>query len=76
MLDTENMSATKCAHIVVQPDVIVEVLGVSELWSGRLAVVRYYPDGASSGTVLKLSRDEAQYEVRVNWYTGGVTIVP
>ena len=66
MLDTENVSATKCAHIVVQPDVIVEVLGVSELWSGRLAVVRYYPDGASSGTVLKLSREEAQYEVRVN----------
>jgi general secretion pathway protein H len=62
--------------IVVPPDVIVEVLGANELWSGRLAVVRFHPDGASSGTVLKLSREEAQYEVRVNWYTGGVAIVP
>ena len=62
--------------IVVPRDVIVEVLGANELWSGRLAVVRFHPDGASSGTVLKLSREEAQYEVRVNWYTGGVAIVP
>jgi general secretion pathway protein H len=62
--------------IVVPSDVIVEVLGANELWSGRLAVVRFHPDGASSGTVLKLSREEAQYEVRVNWYTGGVAIVP
>ena len=62
--------------IVVPRDVIVEVLGANELWSGRLAVVRFHPDGESSGAVLKLSREEAQYEVRVNWYTGGVAIVP
>jgi general secretion pathway protein H len=62
--------------ILVPPDVTVEVLGANVLWSGRLAVVRFHPDGASSGTVLKLSREEAQYEVRVNWYTGGVAIIP
>jgi general secretion pathway protein H len=62
--------------ILVPPDVNIDVLGANELWSGRLAVVRFHPDGASSGAVLKLSREEAQYEVRVNWYTGGVAILP
>jgi general secretion pathway protein H len=62
--------------IPIPSDVVVDVLGANELWSGRLAVVRFHPDGESSGTVLKLSREEAQYEVRVNWYTGGVAILP
>jgi general secretion pathway protein H len=44
--------------------------------AGELVVVRFHPDETSSGTVLKLSREEAQHEVRVNWYTGGVAIVP
>jgi hypothetical protein len=25
---------------------------------------------------LKLSREKAEYEIRVNWYTGGVAIAP
>jgi general secretion pathway protein H len=62
--------------IVIPPDVVVNVLGANELWSGRLAVARFHPDGASSGAVLRLSREGAEYEVRVNWYTGGVAIVP
>jgi general secretion pathway protein H len=61
--------------ITVPPDVAVNVLGADELWSGRLAVARFHPDGASSGAVLRFSREGAEYEVRVNWYTGGVTIV-
>ena len=35
--------------IAVPPDVVVDVLGANELWSGRVAVVRFHPDGASSG---------------------------
>jgi general secretion pathway protein H len=58
----------------IPSDVVVDVLGVAEQWSGRRAVVRFRPDGASSGTVVRLSREGAQYEIRVNWYTGGVTI--
>jgi general secretion pathway protein H len=37
-------------------------------------VVRFHPDGASSGTVLRLSRQGIEYEIRVNWYTGGVAV--
>jgi general secretion pathway protein H len=57
-------------------DIAVDILGIDAVWSGRQAVVRFHPDGASTGAVLKLSRDKAEYEIRVNWYTGGVAIEP
>jgi general secretion pathway protein H len=62
--------------VAIPRDVIVEVLGVTELRTDRFAIVRFHPDGASSGAVLKLSREKAEYEIRVNWYTGGVAIEP
>ena len=63
-------------RVGIPRDVVVDILGVEELWSGQQAVVRFLPDGASSGTVVKLSREGAAYEIRVNWYTGGVIIEP
>jgi general secretion pathway protein H len=60
--------------IPIPRDVVVNILGVDEEWSGRQAVVRFLPDGASSGTVLVLSREQAAYKIRVNWFTGGVPI--
>lgn len=60
--------------VVIPRDVVVDVLGADASWSGRLAVVVFHADGASSGTVLKFSRERAQYEISVNWYTGGVSI--
>jgi general secretion pathway protein H len=62
--------------VAIPRDVVVDVLGVNELRTDRFAVVRFHPDGASSGAVLKLSREKAEYEIRVNWYTGGVAIEP
>jgi general secretion pathway protein H len=61
--------------ILVPPDIAIDVLGANESWSGRLLLARFHPDGASSGAVLRFSREGAGYEVRVNWYTGGVTVV-
>jgi len=61
-------------RVEIPRDVSVEILGVDEQWSGQQAVVRFLPDGASSGTVVKLSREGEAYEVRVNWYTGSVLI--
>ena len=61
--------------VAIPRDVVVDVLGADALWSGRLAVVRFDPDGASTGAVLRLSREKAEYEIRVNWYTGGVEVV-
>jgi general secretion pathway protein H len=62
--------------VAIPRDVVLDILGIDELWSGRQAVVRFLPDGASTGAVLKLSREKAEYEIRVNWFTGGVAIVP
>ncbi|HKH28865.1 MAG TPA: prepilin-type N-terminal cleavage/methylation domain-containing protein [Sphingomicrobium sp.] len=62
--------------LAIPRDVALNVLGIDALWSGRQAVVRFTPDGASTGAVLKLSRENAEYEIRVNWYTGGVAIAP
>jgi general secretion pathway protein H len=62
--------------LAIPRDVALDVLGIDALWSGRQAVVRFTPDGASTGAVLKLSRENAEYEIRVNWYTGGVAIAP
>src|SRR5215470_5285005 len=62
--------------VAVPRDVVLDVLGVDASWSGRQAVVQFHPDGGSTGAVLKLSREKAEYEIRVNWYTGGVTIAP
>jgi general secretion pathway protein H len=62
--------------VTIPRDVTIDILGLDERWSGRQAVVRFLPDGASSGTVVKLSHDGAAYEVRVNWYTGSVTLEP
>jgi general secretion pathway protein H len=62
--------------VTIPRDVVLDVLGIDALWSGRQAVVRFLPDGASTGAVLKLSREKAEYEIRVNWFTGGVAIAP
>jgi general secretion pathway protein H len=60
--------------VAIPRDVTVRALGVDERWSGRQAVVGFHPDGASSGTVLTLSRQGARYDIRVNWFTGGVAV--
>jgi general secretion pathway protein H len=62
--------------VAIPRDVVIDMLGIDASWSGRQAVVRFHPDGASTGAVLKLSREKAEYEIRVNWYTGGVSIAP
>jgi general secretion pathway protein H len=60
--------------VAIPRDVTVRALGIDERWSGRQAVVGFHPDGASSGTVLTLSRQGARYDIRVNWFTGGVAV--
>jgi general secretion pathway protein H len=60
--------------VAIPRDVVLDLLGTDEVWSGRRAVVRFYPDGASTGAALKLSREKAGYDIRVNWYTGSVAV--
>jgi general secretion pathway protein H len=61
--------------VAIPRDVSVDVLGADAVWDGRQAVVRFDPDGGSTGAVLRLSHQEAGYEIRINWYTGSVAIL-
>jgi general secretion pathway protein H len=61
-------------RVDIPADVVVDVLGTDETWSGRQAVALFRADGASSGAALRFRRDKAEYEIRVNWYTGGVSV--
>ena len=61
-------------EVAVPRDVVIDILGADAQWEGRRAVVRFEPDGASSGTVMRFSREGAGYEVRVNWFTGSVAV--
>ena len=38
-------------------------------------VVRFFSDGSSSGTLIKLSRGKRSYDLHVGWLTGRVTII-
>jgi general secretion pathway protein H len=38
--------------------------------------IDFFPSGMSCGGVLALARPGMGYEIRVNWLTGGVDIVP
>ena len=60
--------------VALPSDVTVDLLGTTVPSRDRATIVRFHPDGASSGAVLVLSREKAGYEIRVNWYTGGVSV--
>jgi len=62
--------------VAIPADVVLDLLSASPAQTNRAVVVLFHPDGASSGAVLRLSREKAEYEIRVNWYTGGVSIEP
>jgi general secretion pathway protein H len=61
--------------VAVPKDVVLDLIGADASRAGRRLVVRFEPDGSSTGAALRLSRERVGYEIRVNWYTGGVAIV-
>jgi len=61
--------------VSIPHDITLDVLSAREE-APRLTVVRFRPDGASTGAALRFSREKVRYEIHVNWYTGGVAIAP
>jgi general secretion pathway protein H len=45
----------------------------SERRAGRLAGVRFFPNGSSTGATIQLRSERQAYEVRINWLTGRVS---
>jgi len=55
------------------------VMAVETITGERVAqmtqhVVRFYPDGSSSGELITLSGDKQAYHLQLNWLTGSITI--
>jgi general secretion pathway protein H len=61
-------------EVVVPRDVAIDLLGTADASAGRVPVTFFRPDGASTGAALRFSREGAAYEIRINWYTGGVSV--
>ena len=61
--------------VAIPPDVAIDLLSASQAQAYRALVVRFHPDGASSGAVLRLSpRDpllRATLSVRAFWRRSG-----
>lgn len=47
---------------------------MDEQRSQSVAGIRFLPNGSSSGGMLRLEAGHRAYEVRVNWFTGRVTV--
>jgi len=74
LLEDRKLIGLGGTAVAIPDDVVLLILGVERPLRHRQAIVRFHPDGSSSGAVLKFSREESHYEVRVNWFTGGVAI--
>lgn len=59
---------------LVPADVTLDLLGPAGDYGVLQAVTEFAPDGASTGAALAFSRERMRYEVRVDWFTGGVSI--
>lgn len=73
--DQRALIAEGGGRVAIPPDVKADVLGAASSDERRVPVVVFLPDGASTGGVLRLSREGAGYDVRVNWFLGSVSVI-
>jgi len=52
----------------------VQVVTGENIPEGTQHVVRFFPDGSSSGEMITLSEGNHAYYLQLNWLTGGITI--
>jgi general secretion pathway protein H len=76
MARTVRSSAT--GRVVAIPQDVAMDATLARRCNQRLAgpTIRFFPSGMSCGGVVVLTRLGVGYEVRVNWLTGGVDVVP
>lgn len=46
----------------------------SELFSGQVGAIRFFPDGSSTGGRITLTAGDLKYQIDVDWMTGRVAI--
>lgn len=60
--------------VAVPRDISLDLLAMDGSNGALRAVARFEPDGASTGSILAFVREGARYEVRVDWFSGKVSI--
>jgi general secretion pathway protein H len=82
-----STSLSAAAHIVksgagesivrLPPDVALDAI-LAERCGGRVegSTINFFPSGMSCGGAIAIARGGIGFEIRVNWLTGGVEIVP
>ena len=70
-------SGVRGATVEIPADVSFEAL-LAQRCANRPtgSTIEFFPSGASCGGAIAISRHGAGYQIRVNWLTGGVEVVP
>ena len=78
LIDTDRriVGAPKpLAPIEIAPDIdMLAVVSDAERRSPSIAGIRFFPNGSATGGTLRLQRGAQAFEVRVNWFTGRVSV--
>jgi general secretion pathway protein H len=79
-LDAERrivISGATASIVELPADVTFQAL-LAKRCGDRLvgATIEFFPSGASCGGVIAIARLGVGYQIRVNWLTGGVEVVP
>ena len=71
------MSGATASTVELPIDVTFEAL-LAKRCGDRLvgATIEFFPSGASCGGIIAIARQGVGYQIRVNWLTGGVEVVP
>ena len=71
------ISGATASTVEIPADVSFEAL-LAQRCGDRLvgATIDFFPSGESCGGVIAIARHGVGYQIRVNWLTGGVEIVP
>ena len=70
-------SGTRGAIVEIPADVSFEALLAQRCENRRTgSIIEFFASGASCGGAIAISRHGVGYQIRVNWLTGGVEVVP
>jgi general secretion pathway protein H len=71
------ISGSNASVVEIPPDVTFEALLAQRCGDRRVgATIDFFPSGSSCGGVIAIARHGIGYQIRVNWLTGGVEVVP
>ncbi|MBU3890744.1 type II secretion system protein GspH [Methylosinus sporium] len=73
-VSTRSLIGDSGGIVAVPRDVSLALLAAEQTNGDLQGVARFEPDGASTGAVLAFAKERARYEVRVDWFSGRVSV--